>query len=74
MRTINWRVQYCLTAARPMTRPPSHVSGVDCPVGGPQGFLGRRIGGQPVAAANLCCCGLMPRTRLKAVLSANGLA
>jgi hypothetical protein len=33
-----------------------------------------RIGGQPVAAANLCCCGLMPRTRLKAVLSANGLA
>ena len=29
---------------------------------------------QPAAAASLCCCGLMPRTRLNAVLSANGVA
>jgi hypothetical protein len=28
---------------------------------------------QVVAAASLCCCGLTPRTRLNAVLSANGL-
>jgi hypothetical protein len=28
---------------------------------------------QVVAAASLCCCGLTPRTRLNAVLSAKGL-
>ena len=38
------------------------------------GRPGENLRRQLAAAASLCCCGLTPRTRLNAVLSANGLS